>query len=119
VTDQIAIADVRRFLKYVRRDHRHTFEGTPCWRWIGHRHPKGYGVFRLGGRGVPPLMAHRVAWIIFVGPIPEGKHIHHRCYHPWCVNPLHTEPVWPRQNSLWMNQRRNGTGDGNGSQCPF
>lgn len=35
--------------------------------------------------------ATRVVWRIFVGVIPEGADLHHRCRHPWCVNPDHLE----------------------------
>lgn len=35
------------------------------------------------------LMAHRVAYELRNGPIPEGQQVHHTCEHKWCVNPDH------------------------------
>ncbi len=58
----------------------------PCWRWtagLGHR---GYGVFSLGGR---PVGAHRVAWELARGQVPDGLWVLHRCDSPGCVNPGH------------------------------
>lgn len=61
-----------------------------CWRWLGRsRDRKGYGRFSLEGR---LLLAHRAAWLLFVGAIPDGLMVRHRCPgggRPWCVNPDH------------------------------
>lgn len=58
-----------------------------CWLWIGSRHGKGYGHFRTAHGAVEK--AHRVAWRLFVGQIPDGKQVLHRCDVPSCVNPSH------------------------------
>ena len=107
--------DIRRFMKRVRQDGHRLFGGTPCWTWTGARQSKGYGAFRLGGRGTPPELAHRVAWRLFVGPIPPGKDLHHKCYNPACCNPDHLEPISKALNTAWANERRAGNGDGNGN----
>jgi len=57
-----------------------------CWVWIGTRWPTGYGQMRGDGR---QLMAHRVAWQIVKGPIPEGLFVCHKCDNPPCVRPDH------------------------------
>jgi hypothetical protein len=57
-----------------------------CWEWEGSRAPNGYGSFHMGGRTV---MAHRAAYTLIVGEIPEGLHILHACDNPPCVNPHH------------------------------
>jgi hypothetical protein len=56
-----------------------------CWVWIGRRDRHGYGLLRaLGNR-----FAHRVAYVVAVGPIPAGLSVLHRCDNPPCVNPAH------------------------------
>jgi hypothetical protein len=68
-----------------------------CWPWIGYRDSNGYGVTKVDGKA---KRAHRVVYEMRVGPIPDGLHIDHLCRNPSCVNPLHLEPVTPRENTL-------------------
>lgn len=68
-----------------------------CWFWAAAKNTWGYGSFHLGGVNVG---AHRAAWELLVGPIPDGLHIDHLCRRPWCVNPLHLEPVAQIVNTL-------------------
>jgi hypothetical protein len=57
-----------------------------CHIWIGGRQHK-YGAFRWGpGRSV---RAHRAAWELHRGPIPDGLDVLHTCDVPLCVNPDH------------------------------
>jgi hypothetical protein len=64
-----------------------------CWPWLAAVHGRGgYGVICSGKRG-HKVMAHRVAYELLVGPIPEGLVIDHLCENPLCVNPAHMEPV--------------------------
>lgn len=69
-----------------------------CWLWTGQVDGQGYGRFFISGHG--QLGAHRVAYELMAGPIPEGLHIDHLCRVRHCVNPAHLEPVTPRQNAL-------------------
>lgn len=64
---------------------RHHIEGE-CWVWDGWRLPSGYGTLRFGRRTV---LAHRLAWVTWVGPIPAGMQVCHRCDNPPCINPAH------------------------------
>lgn len=72
-----------------------------CWIWMGPRNRYGngvqYGNTRYQRRGIG---AHRLAWILFRGPIPEGMQIDHLCRVTRCVNPLHLEPVTQRENIM-------------------
>lgn len=69
-----------------------------CWLWTGGATREGYGAI-WSGPGGRRLMAHRVAWELLRGPIPEGLHIDHLCRRPPCVNPDHLEPVTPSVNT--------------------
>lgn len=46
----------------------------------------GYGRVSLSGT---KLLAHRAAWVLAHGPIPDQLHVLHRCDNPPCVNPEH------------------------------
>lgn len=68
-----------------------------CWEWTGSINNKGYGRTSVKRR---PVYAHRVAYELCVGPIPDGHELDHLCRNPRCVNPEHLEPVTHRVNLL-------------------
>ena len=74
-----------------------------CWPWLASKQSAGYGQIAVG-RGHAPLLAHRVAYELVVGPIPAGLTIDHvkarGCTRKDCVNPAHLEPVTQRENVL-------------------
>ena len=57
-----------------------------CWPWLGYTEAKGYGTVRFDGR---IQKAHRVAYMLKVGPIPEGMFLLHSCDNPACCNKNH------------------------------
>ena len=57
-----------------------------CMEWQGARTTKGYGKTWFQGRTVG---AHRVAWIVTHGAIPDGLQVCHSCDNPPCINPAH------------------------------
>lgn len=65
--------------------------GAPdeCWPWMGRRLPNGYGELSASGKGGKHLRAHRVAWELKHGPIPEGLCVLHKCDNRPCCNPAH------------------------------
>ncbi len=70
---------------------------TECWPWIGPFVPSGYGCCQFVGKN---YVAHRVAYELLVGPIPQGLQLDHLCRVRRCVNPSHLEPVTNRENTI-------------------
>ncbi len=68
-----------------------------CWLWTGTVINGGYGQFSIRARG---LMAHRVAYTLRNGGIPDGLTLDHLCRVRLCVNPSHLEPVTQQVNTL-------------------
>ena len=60
-----------------------------CWEWQASL-VHGYGSFGLGRQ---TYLAHRVAYFMATGSLPEGKVLHHTCENPKCVNPAHLQPL--------------------------
>jgi hypothetical protein len=69
-----------------------------CLTWQGYRNSLGYGATTVPGVGTRG--AHRVAYLIVVGEIPDGLVLDHLCRNPPCVNPQHLEPVTSKENTL-------------------
>lgn len=57
-----------------------------CWEWTGSRSFWGYGTAYMDGK---PYRAHRASYLVFVGEIPEGMFVLHKCDNPACVRPSH------------------------------
>lgn len=73
----------------------------PCWIWAPALN-KGYGVLGRPGKYGGACQAHRFAYQLLIGPIPEGLHLDHLCRVPACVNPDHLEPVTSAENMRRM-----------------
>lgn len=75
-----------------------------CWEWMRTRIPvrgngtNNYGMVTLPGRRKE--LAHRVAWKLAYGEIPEGKQVCHRCDNPPCCNPEHLYLATQSENIL-------------------
>jgi hypothetical protein len=57
-----------------------------CWPWTGHIASHGYGIFHHDGSRIG---AHRKAFELANGPIPDGINVCHKCDNPRCVRPDH------------------------------
>lgn len=71
--------DIDRFKSYVA-------VGDGCHAWVGCLDQSGYGRLLVGGK---EYKAHRFAWSLKNGEIPEGMMICHKCDNPGCVNVDH------------------------------
>lgn len=69
-----------------------------CWIWQGPRNPEGYG-------RRAHVYAHRLAYELSKGEIPEKFVIDHLCCNPPCVNPDHLEAVTHGENLRRGRQR--------------
>lgn len=64
--------------------------------WSGPLTETGYGKMWDGERVSP---AHRVAWVLANGPIPDGALIDHACHNRACVKVGHLRLATPAQNN--------------------
>jgi hypothetical protein len=65
---------------------------TGCWNWTGSFRKSGYGKLNVGSLtdgSRHTVTASRASYETFVGPIPEGLVICHKCDNPKCINPEH------------------------------
>lgn len=60
--------------------------GDQCWLWTGATKEGRYGYVCILGR---KDRAHRWAWRLTHGEIPDGMHVLHSCDVPLCCNPAH------------------------------
>ncbi len=74
-----------------------------CWIMTTAPTAPGYSIaslFRLSDRRWCSVRAHRLAYFLVKGPIPDGLQIDHLCRNKRCVNPDHLEAVTGRENIL-------------------
>jgi hypothetical protein len=81
ITFQRAVRPNRQFWRHV------VFDPSGCWPWMGARFSSGYGRVRISRNHT--RCAHRVAYELEHGAIPEGQMVCHRCDNPPCCNPQH------------------------------
>lgn len=96
---QISTLDYAHHTRFWAKVDKHgpDWNGSPCWVWTAGRVRGGYGKFTYLSRTV---LAHCVSYTIHGNVIPDGYHVHHKCYNTACVNPAHLQAIPPRNNIL-------------------
>lgn len=79
-----------------------------CWNWTGTLNNRGYGAVSWGERN--PKQVHRLIYELLIGPIPDGKELHHKCKNRRCCNPEHLELI-SREEHLKLEPFTNGYAD--------
>jgi hypothetical protein len=70
-----------------------------CIIWVGSKTWGGYGTAKWRDQNtIVATTAHRAAYQAFVGPIPDGLEIDHKCKNRLCINPDHLEAVTHYEN---------------------
>ena len=80
-----------------------------CWEWTACKGRRDYGLFYNGKKLV---VAHRFAWEITNGPIPDGLFVCHQCDNTKCVRPDHLWLGTHEQNMTDRNDKgRSASGE--------
>lgn len=88
-----------------------------CWTWSASKMKNGYGRFGVS-KGVIRF-AHRVSHELFIGPIPSGSFVLHRCDNPSCVNPAHLFLGTHADNMIDMKRKGRSLRGARNPACKF
>lgn len=80
-----------------------------CWEWAASFAGRGYGQIQVGTKKSPKMaIAPRVAYELYIGPIPDGMHVCHTCDNKKCVNPKHLVLGTNAENHRQVVERQRG-----------
>jgi len=94
-TPSLTLQQAHEFLALVAID---MYDTDACFPWTGAIDSRGYGSYRWSKRPIRQTMAHRIAYILLRGPVPDGLELDHLCRNKRCCNPAHLEPVTHAEN---------------------
>jgi uncharacterized protein (DUF433 family) len=100
-------SEMREFLK----SKSEMVAGAGCHIWLGGLDKDEYGQTHYQGKNI---RAHRIAWILANGAIPNGLVVMHRCDVPTCINPHHLSLGTNQENTtdkIRKNRLRVASGD--------
>jgi len=87
--DDIVQSNRKRLAVQKAMEGKYTKKENGCWEWIGGK-SHGYGTLRIHDLfGRTPVYAHRLAYLLAYGPIPQGLFVCHKCDNEPCINPDH------------------------------
>lgn len=111
MSDAVTIMDMPAPITDIERFDRYVDTTEDCWKWKGSLTAAGYGLFTSNYQN---QYAHRWAYELFVGPVPDGLDIDHECHnrafnlglcsggskcpHRACCNPAHLAPATRKKN---------------------
>ena len=81
-------------------------ESDDCWGWKNKPKSNGYCRYQTckAGKWVAEYI-HRFSYTFFVGPIPEGYTVDHKCRNRQCSNPAHLQAITLEANVSLVHTR--------------
>lgn len=86
-----------------------------CLEWAGPLNSDGYGTMRVDGKS---RLAHRIAWELVNGEIPDGMLVCHHCDNPRCVNATEHLFLGTQAENMRDRDEKGRNGQSKKTHCP-